>query len=129
VRRVGHSRRARSSRRCPVIGVLALGREKEFERLLHAFLAGMMERGYEDGKNVRFEIRYGEENQQRLTRYARELAAAKVDLIWVPGTAAAQAAHEATVAIQQFLSCLRSSRTRCTPDQVPKTWRDRRAAR
>ena len=36
---------------------------------------------------------------EKLTRNARDLAAASVDVIWVPGSTAAQAAREATAVI------------------------------
>ena len=66
---------------------------------MHAFTTGMAERGYQDGKNIRFEVRYSDRNPEKLTRHARELVAAKVDVIWVPGSTVAQAAREATTAI------------------------------
>jgi putative ABC transport system substrate-binding protein len=83
----------------PRIGLLLFGGEAEFGRFVHAFTTGMAERGYQDGKTVRFEVRYSDLNPEMLTRNARELAAAKVDLIWVPGSTTAQAAREATAAI------------------------------
>jgi putative ABC transport system substrate-binding protein len=91
--------RAQQPKLIPRIGVLQFGGEGEFGRLVHAFTTGMAERGYQDGKTVRFEVRYSDQNPEMLTRNARELAAAKVDLIWVPGSTAAQAAREATAAI------------------------------
>jgi putative ABC transport system substrate-binding protein len=59
----------------------------------------MAERGYEVGKDVRFEVRYSDEDLETLKRNAREIVAAKVDAIWVPGSTVAQAAREATAAI------------------------------
>jgi putative ABC transport system substrate-binding protein len=85
--------------RIPRIGVLNFVGEAEFGRYVHAFSTGMAERGYQDGKNVRFEVRYSDQNLEKLARNARELVAAKVDLIWVPGSTAAQAAREATAVI------------------------------
>ncbi len=85
--------------RMPRIGVLTFGGEAEFGRFVQAFSTGMAERGYQDGKNIRFEVRYSDQNAEKLKRNARELAAAKVDLIWVPGSTTAQAAREATAAI------------------------------
>jgi putative tryptophan/tyrosine transport system substrate-binding protein len=85
--------------RLPRIGILVFGTAAEFGRLVHAFSVGMVERGYQDGKNVQLVIRYSDQNTEKLTRNARELAAANVDLIWVPGSTVAQAAREATATI------------------------------
>jgi putative ABC transport system substrate-binding protein len=91
--------RAQQSKPIPRIGVLLFGGEAEFGRFVHALNTGMVERGYQEGKTVRLEVRYSDQNPEMLTRNARELAAAKVDLIWVPGSTTAQAAREATAAI------------------------------
>jgi putative ABC transport system substrate-binding protein len=90
---------AQQSGRVPRIGLLVYGGEAEFGRFVAAFRVGMTERGYQDGKNVQYEVRYSEQDLQRLARNARELAASKVDVIWVPGSTVAQAAREATTAI------------------------------
>ena len=91
--------RAQQAKRLPRIGVLLFGERSGIRSLRAAFKVGMAERGYENGRNVRFEIRYSDLDREKLTRNARELAAAKVDLIWVPGSTTAQAAREATAAI------------------------------
>jgi putative tryptophan/tyrosine transport system substrate-binding protein len=91
--------RAQRSERMPRIGVLLFGGETEFARFVDALRIGMAERGYQEGKNFRFEVRYSDQNLERLALNARELAAANVDLIWVPGSSSAQAAREATTAI------------------------------
>ena len=93
------SMRAQQSQRLPRIGVLLFGGEAEFSRFVNAFATGMAERGYRDGNNVQFDVRYSDQNPEMLTRNARELAAAKVDLIWVPGSTTARAAREATATI------------------------------
>ncbi len=90
---------AQQLERMPRIGILVYGGEAEFGRFVHAFSMGMAERGYQDGRNVRFEVRYSDQNPEKLKRNARELAAEKVDLIWVPGSTIAQAAREATATI------------------------------
>ena len=81
------------------IGVLNFGGEAEFGRFVNAFSRGMADRGYQDGMNVRLDIRYSDLDREKLKRNARELAAANVDLIWVPGSTPAQAAREATAEI------------------------------
>jgi putative ABC transport system substrate-binding protein len=91
--------RAQPADRAPRIGALLFGDEAENRRFVRALEIGMAERGYQDGKNVRFEVRYSDRNAETLKRNARELAAANVDLIWVPGSTVAQAAREATATI------------------------------
>jgi putative ABC transport system substrate-binding protein len=90
---------AQPAERPPRIGVLLSGDELDNLRFVRALKAGMAERGYEDGKNIRFEVRYSDRDPEKLARNARELAAANVALIWVPGSTVAQAAREATGAI------------------------------
>ena len=81
------------------IGLLVYGGEADLDRFVAAFRDGMTERGYQDGKHVRYEVRYSEQDLQRLALNARELVASNVDVIWVPGSTVAQAAREATTAI------------------------------
>jgi ABC-type uncharacterized transport system substrate-binding protein len=90
---------ALQSGRVPRIGLLLYGSEPELGRFVAAFRVGMTERGYQDGKNVQYLVRYSEQDLQTLARNARELAASNVDVIWVPGSTVAQAAREATTAI------------------------------
>jgi putative ABC transport system substrate-binding protein len=85
--------------RLPRIGVLNFGGEAEFGRFVSAFILGMAERGYRDAINVRLDMRYSDLDREKLKRNAHELAAAHVDLIWVPGSTPAQAAREATAEI------------------------------
>jgi putative tryptophan/tyrosine transport system substrate-binding protein len=91
--------RAQQNERMPRIGLLLFGDEAEFGRFVQALKVGMAERGYEDRRNVQFEVRYSDQDREKLMRNARELAAANVDLIWVPGSTTAQAAREATAVI------------------------------
>jgi putative ABC transport system substrate-binding protein len=90
---------AQQSGRVPRIGLLVYGSEAEFGSFVAAFRGGMAERGYQDAKNVRFEVRFSDEDLERLALNARELAAANVDVIWVPGSTVALAARNATTAI------------------------------
>ena len=91
--------RAASPKQVPRIGVLLFGDEVEFGGLMRAFKTGTAERGYQDARNVQFDVRYSDASAEKLTRNARDLAAASVDVIWVPGSTAAQAAREATAVI------------------------------
>ena len=53
---------AQQSGRVPRIGLLVYGGEAEFGRFVAAFRVGMAERGYQDGKNVQYEVRYSEQD-------------------------------------------------------------------
>jgi putative ABC transport system substrate-binding protein len=67
--------------------------------IVRAFIMGMTELGYQDGKNVRYELRYGDGTVERIQKNASELVAARVDLIWAPATAVTAAAQKATLSL------------------------------
>ena len=83
--------RAQQSR-LPVIGVLS-GGSHDFP----AFIKGVAESGYENGRNVRIEIHGGRYDQLRTM--AQELVSRRVAVIAPMGIEAAQAAKEATSSI------------------------------
>lgn len=60
------------------------------------FMKGMAELGYVAGRNVHYEIRTGDGTNETALRLAHELVAARVDLIWGPGTQVTNAARKAT---------------------------------
>jgi len=64
-----------------------------------AFLQGMRELGYVDGKNLVIEYRWAGGDAGRLPALAAELVAAKVDIIVTSGVPAAKAAMSATETI------------------------------
>jgi ABC-type uncharacterized transport system substrate-binding protein len=64
-----------------------------------AFLDGLRERGYSEGRNLVFERRFSEGNAERFTELAAELVRLRVDCIIVPTTPAALAAKNATQTI------------------------------
>ena len=64
-----------------------------------AFLQGMRELGYAEGKHFIFEARYADGNSDRLDGFAAELARLKADVILTIGTPASHAAQRATPAI------------------------------
>jgi putative tryptophan/tyrosine transport system substrate-binding protein len=68
-------------------------------RIWDAFLSGMQERGYIEGKNMVFERRYSEGQSDRFPALAEELVRLNVDLIVVWTTSAALAAKAATCTI------------------------------
>ena len=61
---------------------------------LEAFSAGLRERGYVEGRNLRLEWRFAEGRNERLPGIVSELAEAKVDVLFVVNTQAAQAAKK-----------------------------------
>jgi putative ABC transport system substrate-binding protein len=80
--------------RVPKIGVFA-GSES-MQPISREFMKSMAELGYAEGKNVEYIQRYGDGTNATAERLARELVAAKVDLIWSPGTQTAMAVRKAT---------------------------------
>jgi putative ABC transport system substrate-binding protein len=64
-----------------------------------AFLEGMRERGYVEGKNLVIEWRYADGKFERLPELAAELVQLKVDVIVTAGTAATSAAQKATTTV------------------------------
>jgi len=64
-----------------------------------AFVRGMRDLGYEEGRNLRIDARYAEGDRVRLARLAAELAESRVDIIVAAGSYAAGAAKAATGSI------------------------------
>jgi putative ABC transport system substrate-binding protein len=80
------------------IGFLALNRAAS-PRLGEAFLQGLRDLGYVEGRNVVIEFRDAEGKPERLPALAAELVALKVDVIVAPSTPHALAAKQATKTI------------------------------
>ena len=83
------------------IGLLGGGyspKAKE-QQIWPIFFAAMRELGYEEGRNVVYEMRYAEGTPARFPRLARELVESGVQLIVVTGSAEAVAASRATATI------------------------------
>lgn len=83
------------------IGFLYFGsRESALETGRYAaFLQGMRERGYTEGKNFVVEARYADGKAERLPALAAELLQSKVDVIVTTGTPANYAARKATATV------------------------------
>src|SRR5947199_4037076 len=64
-----------------------------------AFLQGLRDLGYVEGKNIVIEYRFAEGKLERLPDLAAELVRLKVDIIVTQSTPAAQAAKKATTTI------------------------------
>src|SRR5262245_19532413 len=64
-----------------------------------AFLQGLRDLGYVEGKNINIDYRYDEGKRDRLQTLAEELVRLKVDVIMGMDTSAAQAAKKSTASI------------------------------
>jgi putative tryptophan/tyrosine transport system substrate-binding protein len=78
------------------IGFLATTNLAANPHLQEAFLQGLRDLGYVEGRNVVIEYRDAEGKLERLPALAAELVALKVDVIVAPGTPQALAAKQAT---------------------------------
>ena len=88
------SAQAQQATKIPIVGVLFIGGRDQPH--LEAFKQGLRERGYVEGKNIKFEYRYAEEKPDRLPQLADELTRLKVDVIVTTASISAQAARKAT---------------------------------
>jgi putative ABC transport system substrate-binding protein len=77
------------------IGILA-GNRAASPHTLKAFLQGLRDLGYVEGRNVVVEFRDAEGKPERLPTLAAELLALKVDIVFAPSTPAALATRQAT---------------------------------
>jgi len=90
---------AHSQQSLPVIGFLNAGDAKAYERPLAAFLQGLSESGFDDGRNVRIEYRWAGGSKERLTEMAADLVQRKVTVIAATTAPAALAAKAATATV------------------------------
>ena len=90
---------AQQPEKIPRIGFLLAGFPSGSSEQVAAFRRGLRELGYEEGKNVSIDVRYGEGKFERLPELAAELVRLKVDVIVSPGNQPSQAAKRATTTI------------------------------
>jgi putative ABC transport system substrate-binding protein len=83
----------------PVIGYLSGGTPRDFTHLTIAFLQGLNESGYVEGRNVTIEYRWAEGHYDRLPALAADLVERQITLMAATTTPAALAAKEATSTI------------------------------
>jgi putative tryptophan/tyrosine transport system substrate-binding protein len=62
--------------------------DPEWQARSNAFVQGLQERGWSDGRNVRLEYRWGLGDPDRLRKYAAELVALAPDVMFAAGSAA-----------------------------------------
>jgi putative ABC transport system substrate-binding protein len=80
--------RAQESQRMRRIGVLLPGTadDTEYQARMAAFLQGLQQLGWSDGRNVRIDIRYAAGDTNLFRKYAAELIALAPDVILAPGS-------------------------------------------
>jgi putative ABC transport system substrate-binding protein len=90
--------RAQPGEKMRHIGVLmpAAERDPVGQARLGAFLQGLQQLGWADGRNVRIDTRWGAGDLDRTRKYARELVARGPDVIMVAGTDATAALRQVT---------------------------------
>ena len=81
------------------IGFLTTGTVASSQGQIDAFLRGLSEIGYADGKNVILERRFADGKLERLPALVTELLAQKIDLVFAPSGVAAQAAKKSGTTI------------------------------
>jgi putative ABC transport system substrate-binding protein len=84
--------------RVRVLGLLLpyIQSDPQAQARVSAFTAALQERGWTDGRNVRFEFRYTDGRPDRLPALAADLAERNVDAILTAGTESTDAARKAT---------------------------------
>ena len=84
----------------PVIGLLSSGSPNPDGPVLRSFRQGLMQAGFVEGRNVRFEYRWAANELDRLPELAADLVSRKVSVIFaVGGPSPALAAKAATTSI------------------------------
>ena len=78
------------------VGILQAGTVASGGHLTNAFVKGMNELGYTEGKNLVIELRWGEGRNDRLTAFANEMVKARIYVIFATSTPAVIAAKQAT---------------------------------
>src|SRR5499425_859485 len=81
------------------IGLLAAGEASAVAGRIDAFRQGLRERGYEEGKNIIIEYRYGEGKLDRTQALAAELIRLKLDVIATAGPTDTRVAKQATTTV------------------------------
>ena len=95
---------AQQSKNVPKIGVLFPGSPATFPQRTDAFIQGMKELGYIDGKTILIEWRWAGDTVERMPALAAELVEKNPDMIVANGTPAIQALKAATKTIPVLMA-------------------------
>jgi len=87
---------AQQARKVPRIGVLLSGTPASFSPRTKAFLQGLRDLGYIEGKTITIEWRWGKDRVEQLPELAAELVRLNADVIVTNGTTASKALQNAT---------------------------------
>ena len=93
------SAEAQQPKKVPRVGVLFPGFPSTYSLRTEAFLQGMRDLGYVDGKTIQIEWRWAEDRVEKLPDLAVELVRLNVDVIVTSSTPAAKALKNATSTI------------------------------
>jgi len=85
-------------RRIGVLFVLSAS-DPENQARLAAFTQSLRSLGWTEGDNIKFDVRYGDDNAQNIRVLAQELVRSAPDVIFVSGTSATRELHLATTVI------------------------------
>jgi ABC-type uncharacterized transport system substrate-binding protein len=81
------------------VGVITLSSRAGVERYLADFREALRDEGFSEGRNIKFEYRYGDHDFRKVERLAGELVQLGVDVIFAPGPWAVHGAKAATARI------------------------------
>src|SRR3989338_7043844 len=97
-----HLVEAQQAKKVPRVGYLSTGSRSSVSASssVKAFLQGLHELGYIEGKNIAIEYRYAEGKPGRYLELAAELVRIKVDVIFTSSDLAVRAAKKASKTIQ-----------------------------
>jgi putative ABC transport system substrate-binding protein len=90
---------ARAQQAIPVIGVLSSASSQDYQSGFAAFRNGLRDSGYVDGKNVKIEYVFANEQYDRLPELAADLSRREIGVILAVATPAAMALKSAAVTI------------------------------
>lgn len=86
------------------IGLLHFGERKPYEPYLEAFREGLRENGFAEGRNLRIEYRFADNDHAKLGRLAAELVRLKVSAVYAPAPPAVHALKSETKTVPVVFS-------------------------
>src|SRR6266436_10367481 len=110
-----HAQQPERVRRIGVLMYLAAD-DAEGQARIAAFLQGLQQLGWSDGRNVRIDYRWAAGDTGRFQRYAEELLALAPDVILASATPSVQALQQATRTVPSAPRALRTG---------PRPWQTR----